>query len=298
MRKLLLIIALCLTLQPLCARAVTPLDPDREASLTVIYQKDGAVFPDVKVAVYRVAEAFPSGKFQLIAPFSGYPVNIHDIMEQARWTDVANTLNAYIVADKIVPDGQTVTDEAGLAKFASLKTGLYFVEEVMAENANGTYLFNRFLVYLPTPQPDGYDYEVEARPKCTAFAPKTQYTVTKLWQDGGKQENRPKAVTVDIYRDGDLTETQTLSGENDWTYTWSVSADDHGIWSVAERDVPEGYQVTVKENGSSFSLINTAQSQPDIPLTGDSYNPLPLVVILCISGIGLVLLGLYIRRRK
>lgn len=138
MRKLLLLaLALCLMLHPLCARAAAPLDPEAEASLTLLYQNNGAVFPEVTVGIYRVAEALPSGEFRLIEPFSGYPVNIQNIMAQEQWTNIANTLNAYIVADGVKADAQAVTDPEGLAKFEKLKTGLYFVEQVVAEQGSG-----------------------------------------------------------------------------------------------------------------------------------------------------------------
>ena len=140
---------------PLCVQAITPLDPDAETSLTVPYQKDGTAFPDLTVGIYRVAKALPNGEFELIEPFSSYPVSIYDIMEQEQWTNAANTLYGYIVSNQIMPDAEVVTNAEGLATFANLETGLYLVEQIVAENSTGTYIFNRFMVYLPTPQADG-----------------------------------------------------------------------------------------------------------------------------------------------
>lgn len=286
--------ALC----PLRAQAVIPLDPDAEASLTLHYQKEGASFPDLQIGIYRVAEAFPDGSFQLTEPFASYPINIHGITMQEQWNTVAQTLCAYIVADQIAPDLEKVTDENGTVCFSDLDTGLYFVREVVAENTSGTYVFNQFMVYVPTPQPDGsYDYTVEAKPKCTNFVPKSQFRVTKLWQDGGDQTIRPKEVTVDIYKDGVLYETQILCADNNWSYTWYVSGEDPGKWTVVERTVTDDYKVTIQQNGSHFSIINTHQTVPDIPQTGDSSTPMLWILLMCFSGIMLVILGIYIRRR-
>ena len=280
------------------AQALTPLDPDAEASLTLHYQKDGAAFADLQVGIYRIAEAFPDGSFQLIEPFASYPLNIHGITVQEQWNQVAQTIYACIVSDQIAPDYEKMTDENGTVCFADLDTGLYFVREVVAENTNGTYIFNQFMVYLPTPQADGsYNYAVEARPKCTNFVPRTQYTVTKLWQDSGNQASRPKEVSVEIYKDGQLYETQILSASNNWTYTWYVSGEDHSKWAVAERTVPDNYKVTIRQNGSHFSIINTRQTTPDIPQTGDSSTPMLWILLMCFSGIMLVILGIYSRRR-
>ena len=300
-RILPLIVLLAMCFLALCAprvRAATPLDPDAEASLTLHYQKDGTAFADLQLGISRVAEAFPDGSFQLIEPFASYPLNIHDITMQEQWNQVAQTIYAYIVSEQIAPDAEKVTDEQGTVCFSDLDTGLYFVREVVAENTDGTYRFNQFLVYVPTPQPDGtYVYTVEAKPKCTGFVPNNQYSVTKLWQDGGEQHLRPKEVTVDIYRDGVLYETQILCAENNWSYTWYVSGEDHSKWTVAERTVPENYKVTIQQNGSHFSIINTRQTVPDIPQTGDSATPMLWILLMCVSGIMLVILGLYSRRR-
>lgn len=302
-KRILLLISLivvCATLfSPLCVNAATPLDPDAKASLTISYQKDGTAFPDLTVGIYRVAQAFPSGMFELIEPFSSYPVNIHDIMVQEQWTNAASTLNAYIVSNHIKPDAQMQTGADGVAIFTDLKTGLYLVEEVVAENTGGTYVFNRFMVYLPTPQSDGsYNYAVEARPKCTSFVPKTQYTVTKLWQDSGNQAARPKEVSVEIYQNGQLYETQILSPSNNWTYTWSVTGAQYSKWTVTEPYVSAPYKLTVRENGNNFSIINTWHTPTDVPQTGDTFAPLPWIIMMCISGILSVVLGISVRRRK
>ena len=296
---LILLLFVCFAvLRPLSAQAVTPLDPGAEASLTLRYQKEGTAFADLQIGIYRVAEAFSDGSFQLIEPFASYPINIHGITMQEQWNHVAQTLSAYIVSDQITPDYEMTTDENGTVCFSDVDTGLYFVREVVAEHTSGTYVFNQFMVYVPTPQLDGtYIYAVEANPKCSNFVPKNQYSVTKLWQDGGNQDFRPKEVTVDIYKDGVLYETQILNADNNWTYTWNVSGEDHGKWTVVERSVPDSYKVTIQSNGSNFSIINTCQTPPDIPETGDSASPMLWILLMCFSGIMLVILGVYSRRR-
>lgn len=276
------------------------LDPGAEASLTLRYQAEDQGFSDLQIAIFRVAEAFPEGTFELIPPFSDYPVNIHDITQQSQWKTVATTLSAYIVANQVAPDREALTDADGVVSFAELETGLYLVREVVAENEEGVYIFDAFMVYVPTPQPDGaYEYHVEAKPKCTKFIPKTYYTVIKLWQDEGNQDSRPKEVVVDIYKDGVWLDAQTLSPENNWTYTWYVTGEDPGVWSVAERDVPDGYKVVVRQNGAVFSIVNSCGNKPVVPPeTGDTFAPLPWIVAMCLSGIMLLILGCYGRRRQ
>ena len=283
--------------------AAGSLDPAADASLTLYYAKDQNVFTNLEIGIYRVAEALPNGSFELIEPFAEYPINIHDITAQEQWQHIAETLDSYLIADGVSPDCEEKTDAEGKVCFSDLQTGLYFVREAIAENSDGTYIFNQFMVYLPTPQAEGtFDYDVEARPKCTGFSPKTKYTVTKLWQDAGNRDHRPEEVTVEIYKDGILQDTQILSTANNWSYTWQVSADDNGKWSVAESAVPDRYNVTIQQNQEKFSVINTYRKpaeQPPAkpPKTGDSASLLPWLLALCISGAALLILGVYIRRK-
>ncbi len=296
MRKGILLF-LCLVL--LSTFGVQAAPENQQACLTLYYQKDNIAFSQLSVGIYRVAEALPDGSYELIEPFASYPVSIHCITSQEQWQKVAQTLWSYIVANQTKPDREAKTDASGRVCFSDLETGLYLVREAVAETNQGTYLFSRFMVYLPTPQPDGsFQYQVEAKPKSTDFIPKTQYTVTKLWQDGGAQSLRPKQITVDIYQDGIWQESQVLSAANHWTYTWYVSEADQGQWTVAERSVPEPYKVTVKQNGGVFSIINTCPTRPNPPQTGDTLALLPLIVIMCISGMALLLLGLHHRRNR
>ena len=295
---LLCLLAFCFAmLRPSFVYAATPLDPKADASLTLHYQKDGKAFSGLQIGIYRVAEAFADGTFELIAPFSSYPVNIHGITAQEQWKYAAATLSAYIVANQVAPHREAYTDTDGVVQFSNLETGLYLVREAVTEDFDGIYVFNQFMVYLPTPQPDGaYDYAVEAKPKCTGFVPKTQYTVTKLWQDAGSNIDRPKEVTIEIYKDDVLQETQVLSANNNWTYTWYVSAEDRSKWMVAECDVPDPYKVTIQQNGSVFFIINTCQTQPGAPQTGDSTALMPWILAMCISGMMLMIFGFYNRR--
>ena len=294
------LVVVCLALlRPICTNALVPLDPNAEASLTLHYQKDGETFSNLNIGIYRIAEAFPNGTFQLIEPFASYPIDIHYIKNQEQWNHIAQTLCSYIVADQVAPSLESTTDSNGTVCFSDLKTGLYFVRETVAQQNGSKYVFNQFLIYVPTPQSNGtYQYDVEANPKCTKFKPYSHYTITKLWQDGGNQNIRPKEVTVDIYIDGILYKTRVLNEENNWTYRWYASDEDYEKWTVVERDVPDIYKVMIQQSGSNFSIINTYQTTSDVPPTGDNSTPLLWILGMCFSGILLLILGIYMRRRK
>lgn len=303
MRKQILL-GLCLfallwaCLQPHQASALTPLEPERLCSLKLHYTQNELGFGDLPIQIYRVAEAFPDGTFELLEPFSGYPVNIHGITSQKEWQDVASTLKAYIAADQLSPTRTENTDPQGSVVFRDLPTGLYYVQGILAENHSGTYKFNDFMVYLPTPLEDeGFNYDVEAVPKCTQFTPNTHYSVVKLWKDAGSEQDRPKNITVDILKDGQVYETVILNADNNWSYHWTVPQDT-SIWTVVEKDVPQGYKVSIGENGTGFVITNTKTTPSDPPGTGDVFPLSIFTAALCISGLAMVLLGVLHERKR
>ena len=73
-----------------------------------------------------------------------------------------------------------------------------------------------------------------------------------------------------------------------------------------ERDIPKEYTVTLHQNNSNFSIINTLRHEselpdpemPDTPQTGDTFSPLPIILIMCLSGLILLIVGIYSRRRR
>ena len=294
---LMLPILLLSFLQLSAAASVTPLETDRSCSLTVTFAKEGVGFPGLEARIYRVASASADGSFDLIAPFSSFPVNIHGITSRQEWKTVATTLHAYITANAIAPDHVAVSDENGAAVFSQIPTGLYLVLGAIGENNTGIYEFEDFMIYLPTPLEDGsFDYDLEARPKPVAFTPKTQYQVTKLWKDSGHTAKRPDKVLVDIYKDDVLQETVELNAANNWTYTWHVP-EDGSKWTAVERDVPRDYKVTITINGAVITITNAIRGNDTPPKTGDTFPLWPYAASMSLSGCLLILLGIW-RRRK
>ncbi|MBR5470899.1 MAG: Cna B-type domain-containing protein [Oscillibacter sp.] len=321
---------LCLALFPTECAAAAP-DPDRPCSLTLWYTQGGIAFSDLDVEIYRVAKLRADGEHELVEPFSGYPIHIHGITSQKEWQDTAQTIKSYVMADQIAATQSRKTDSAGKAIFTGPETGLYLVKGVTAQAADGTYVFWDFMVYLPTPMGSGYNYNVEARPKCARYEPPAEYTVLKLWNDAGASGQRPASVSVDILKDGAVQGTVTLSSANNWSYSWSVP-DGDGDWSVMETDVPAGYQVSMTNSGTAFIITNTKspsgpddptppddpdipddpdapdppedpdtlddqgnsnEPPPEMPKTGDTSPLLLYMMLMCISGFGLMLLGFF-----
>lgn len=300
MKKLiikLLSIALILSvfIEPLSVFSAV-VDYDKKCRLTLTYSKNDVVFSDLEIKIYRVADC----DFNKIKPFENYPVNISNIKSQAEWNDIASTLSAYTQSDNLTPYKTAQTDADGKVIFEDIDVGLYLIAGIVTEKESRIYTFFDSMIYLPAPSLDEYLYDVSAKPKSEEIIVfEKDCSILKLWKDEGST-SRPKSVTVDILKNGKAFDTVVLDSSNNWQHTFKIT-DAKSKWSVVEKNIPEGYTVTVSEKETSFIIVNTKKSPhdpTDAPQTGDS-SPIELyVLIFCISGLLLIVLGFGIRRRE
>ena len=141
----------------------------------------------------------------------------------------------------------------------------------------------------------------------------TQVQVTKKWDDGDDKDGlRPKTIKVQLYADGKKAgEVVELSADNKWTYTFTdlvEKANGKAInYTVEEVDVPEGYQVTITDDGKG-NFVLTNKHEPSVPTTTTTEEPkkkieLPntgstesiLSLILALTGVSL---AAYLLRKK
>lgn len=122
----------------------------------------------------------------------------------------------------------------------------------------------------------------------------------------------PTQVTVQLLRDGVFMENAVLSEDNQWSCMWE-NLDADRVWKVAE-EVPEGYVVSIRQEGETFLLTNrkenrylpgeseTSVEEPDLPdaeklpQTGSSWY-----LVLILGAIGILLVrccGKIEKRRK
>lgn len=137
---------------------------------------------------------------------------------------------------------------------------------------------------------EGYDFTITNSKNFTII----DISVNKVWYGAGI--SHPTSVEVTLYRNGEVYETVTLSPENDWSYTWEGLTDEFQ-WTVDEPSVPSGYVKTVRQDGWSFTVVNT---HVDNPKTGDFADLMSMGTMTAIGilGCGLCLLALFAPRRK
>ena len=268
---------------------------ESNCSLTLVYRGDGNSFEGLEISIYRVGDRSDTEGFTLAEGYD-YPINVSGITTQDEWRNAATTLYSYIVADSKAPTATQTTNQNGEAVFENLQEGLYLVLTVQAHTDSTVYSFENVFVALPSTDSEGnLVKDVVAQPKSGSQAiepQERQLKVVKQWQDNGNADKRPDSVTIELYKDGALQSTQTLSSQNNWSYSWT-DADDGGVWTAVECDVPESYAVTVGGDGAVITVTNTYVSPTPPPATGDTYNFWLYVLLTLFSGCGMIILAVY-----
>jgi hypothetical protein len=265
---------------------------------------------DVMVKLYRVADVSAQAEYTLTDDFRISGLELNGIQSAGEWDVIRSTLEALILANNKPADFTAETNQEGRAQFESLEPGLYLVGSVSVVRDELQCVFDSSLIALP-----GLDtevqwlYRVTVTPKPEILPPvtpdeKTEFKILKLWKDDSNRNHRPKCIQAEIFRNGESYLTVTLSEENQWTYVWRA-AEDGADWIVVEQNVPKGYTVTVEERKTTFILTNTYQpDEPPEPTppddsskTGDTSNILLHIMLMNISGIGLLVLGMTGKRK-
>lgn len=300
-----ILLCLCICFLPctVCAAstadAVEPIRTAQACSLTVNYTHGKTVFADIPVQLYCIAEVSSDFQYTLTDAFRSTHQTVNGIQSANEWNTVRTTLESVTLSKKLVPDRTAVTDSRGSAAFSGLVPGLYFIMPVQISGDGVNYYFDSALVAVPNLNDKGtWDYDVTVAPKPGMDKPtgkEVQYKVVKLWQDNAHTELRPPSIVADIYCNGRIVESVTLSADNHWSYSWTAT-DNGDIWQVAEQTVPDGYVMFVEKHAAAFSIINAIPGVHEPPQTGDSANIGLYILLLCLSGILLVILGAAAKR--
>lgn len=301
-----MVICLCLFMLPCTAYAAStadakePIETTKDCSMTLNYVHNQTAFPNLNVQVYHIATVSSDFQYTLTDDFASTNLTVNGVSSTNEWDAMRTTLESYVIANGLSADYEYRTDSNGRVKIENLTPGLYFIMPIQFANDGAYYYFDSALVALPGLGNDGkWQYDISVKPKPEIDIPTgddEEYKVVKLWRDNGHQEKRPSNIDVDIICNGKVVETVVLSAENNWSYSWT--AEDNGDkWQVTERNLPEGYVMTVEEHTTSFTIINTIPGTPDIPQTGDTSNTGLYVMLMCVSGLLLVILGVTAKRK-
>lgn len=265
------------------------LDPAHPTSLTIQYASETSIPDAVTFRLYHVATVDGSAAFTPVAPFDGYSINLRNDLSSSEWQTLANTLTSYAEADQL-PAIATQETRLRTVTFSGLRTGLYLVVGQSVSTDAQIFTPKPTLIVLPNRTDTGWwDYDVQMTPKWEITPVESRdLTVLKVWDDSDAYD-RPTSVEVELYCDGMLHDTVTLSKENNWRHTWAA-LDTRYAWTVVERQVPEGYTVSISTEDTLIVITNIRMVppvkpvDPDLPKTGSDWTP-----VTVLAGMGIVL---------
>ena len=229
--------------------------------------------------IYKVGELDPqsrSTRFNAYAPFDNYFVHISD-MSATNLTDMASTLENLAVLDKVEPLKTDFSSENGEVVFDDLEPGLYLLSGKYFKSEDGLHSYRPAPTLVEiTSAGELIHIDAKVTHMLTLAGEITAHTVKKIWEND-IQEIRPKSVTAEIYRDGELVETVELNEENNWTYRWNT--DIYADWRVREKDYFDKYTVVYRNNDvnmgdNQYAIINTFDEDGDnvVPKTTTTPN--------------------------
>lgn len=249
-----LIFALCIM-----NTSVYAIDLSRTGSITVtIRSSEGNhdLAGNVTLKIYKVADVYENEyniDYVYTPDFADCGINLDDLSSEGLASHFAAYAAQYNIAGR--------TESGNPVIFDNLTLGLYLIVQVgMVE---GYYPIAPFIVSIPMVNAEGtdLDYDVSADPKVKTHPTDTSETlkkirvsVKKVWV--GINDDIPESVEITLLRNGLIFDSVTLSGSNDWKYTWS-GLDSGYNWSVAEINVPAGYEVSYFTAGSTYTITNT-----------------------------------------
>lgn len=241
------------------------IDPEKDATLTIIYKDQEKPIEGALFQMYQVGDVSENGEFTLTGAFAAYPVVIEDL-DSAGWKTLAETLYGYAKRDQLLPVDEAETDAYGALKFPDqqehLTAGLYLIVGKKHIQNGKIYTAEPFMAWLPDKNAvfDAWSYDVTAIPKHEntpedAKPEVVKRKVLKVWKDTDSSYKRPKEIVVDLLKDGTVYDTIALTEQNQWRYTWENLSGEHD-WLVVEREV-NGYTVSVEKEGITFVVTNT-----------------------------------------
>lgn len=277
-------------------RALAENKPDltQQASLKLQYAMDGSNISDVTAKIYCIANINEDITFTFCNKFENYKIELNHVRTVEEWDALAQTLAAYCAADGISPDRVGVSGKDGVLYVDKLQCGMYLIVSSQVQMDGNIVNFSPALVSLPNRDEKGEWYhDVTVVPKGKQFTPsddEVTYKVIKHWKNDNAV-SRPKNIEIAIVKDGKVQSHQILSSANNWTYSWSAK-DDGSVWSVVEVDIPNKYTVTTEKNNTTFIVTNTGKD-PQVPDTGDENDLLPYILLMALSGMVLILFGMF-----
>ncbi|MBE5823939.1 MAG: Cna B-type domain-containing protein [Butyrivibrio sp.] len=271
------------------ARADIDMSMDRHGSLTITHRSvDDELMEGVNSQIYLVATIDKDGQYTITDEFKecfSDPDFFNDGFDYDSWKDCvqyeetsdSDILDKYIKAKSINPVKNGVSDNNGKTYYTGLALGVYYVHSDKIVKDEHTHSFVNFVYPVPILVKDkdtgviSPNYSPEAEPKKSRVKNDvvTHCSIQKQWNDGG-YANRPASVVFEIYCDGELMETVTLSSSNNWYHEWQNPGAHE--YTVREIGIADGYSssISVYQKPGTHDFVYTCVNS-----RGGGDNPPP-----------------------
>ncbi len=312
------LLCLCMVgiLLPMAVFAAGKIDQKQKVELTLHAQMDQKPLVGAKFHIYQVASVDEYAQLTITDSFKSYPISLEETDDKS-WVTLASTLEGYVQRDNVKAQSSGKTEKDGTLHVSSedgkISQGLYLVIGDRHTQEKYYYDATPFLILLPSQDLEKNEWAYEAKVEVKYRAekiPEKPETVTrkvlKKWVNRDKDTQAPKEVTVQLLKNGKVSDTVVLNEKNDWRHTWK-DLDSKSQWKVVEKEV-KGYQVSIKQEGITFVVTNTyipkQTSTPPgtkkppmttLPQTGQLWWPVPC--LLCL-GVLFLVIGVYRRRER
>lgn len=242
---------------------------------------DGHPLDGVEVHICKIADMDGTG-YYLSDAFESSGMSLSAIVNLPNETN-AKTVKNY-AQEKGIPT-LSFTTEKGAASFSGLDIGIWLV---FCE-AEGEYYFEPYFMFIPYTADGKLYYDVTSYPKVVEnSASAVSVYVVKKWEDGGDSAGkRPDSVTVELFDGENAVASVILSAENGWSHTFAALPAD-GEYSVREQAVSD-YTAQYSGDAENGFIITNSYDGEKLPQTGQLRWP---VIILCIAGVGFIVLGI------
>ena len=263
----------------------TDIDVDRRCEFQIEMFEDGVPLRGMTFNIYHVADMNPDGTYGKVDPrFADYKID-PNFKNQNEWLRFASTLEMSIIRDGISSDAKRVTDEDGMISIDNLSTGLYMVSGLDYRHDNHLHEVNPFMVTLPTKIDGNWQYDILSHPKYPGeveVPKKVSYNVVFLWDDEGKEDQRPDSVEIalvkmnnsgvsnysrrkstrslvnqcyafeenDVNEYGVVVDTATIYADTGWKHTWKNI--DYGWEYDIVTDELQDYYITAAYDKHTF----------------------------------------------
>lgn len=282
-----------LVMTPIVAKAeepnkTTPQKGIGNISIILNDTEDNAPKGDVELGIIKVADE-DEGLYYLVEPFSDSKIDLNTIETTA---ELDSTAKQFVEMVK-EPDMKVKTSPAGTCVVKGLEAGVYLIYPIDLASYDH---ITPVIVAIPTFNEDSGEmmYNLSIEPKHHPVL--TNIQVRKV--DANNEEKVLKSASFTLF-DKDHNEIITLNTDDNGICSFEGYR--RGTYYLKETKAPQGYRlsdeeikVIIDENYDENHIYQISVSNELLPVigTGDNLNMMPMAVTLCLSGLGLISLGI------